>query len=305
MVMASLAHDASLTHTAQSRPPHPLNQLSPSPTQALAYLGAHVTEDTGLNTRLLGILQPQVARTSPAWIELHMSPPGAPTLVPSQAFAYQPANINAASPSQPIPLPPSTVPIAAARTVLRTFVATAVTDLVPEAPSLAADGEALLGRLLNLFLSTQLTEPKRAAAGNDAFTYATLTWRQLSALCFCAAVWALECGCVAAALAAEPSSPGPSLAEVRALRARFWRLDARLSGCIRSTDLAPLLLSLTHDPSAAPAPASPVVGDGYYTAEDVRVALLELDPDGTGLVDFASFVRWWCAPAPLLVLPAR
>jgi len=31
--------------------------------QALAYLGTHVTEDAGLNTRLLGILQPQVPRT--------------------------------------------------------------------------------------------------------------------------------------------------------------------------------------------------------------------------------------------------
>jgi hypothetical protein len=266
-------------------------------------------------------------------------------LSPHQAFAYQSANINAASPSQPMPLPPSTVTLAAARTVLRTFVATAVTDLVPEAPALAADDDnsdtdtdpdtctGLLDRLLNLFLATQLTESKHAggaaggSGGGETCTYTTLTWRQLSALCFCTAVWALECGCVAAALAAAPSSSpssssssssgggggGPSLAEVRALRGRFWRLDTRLTGCIRAADLAPLLLSLTHDPSAASssstaaaAAASAVVSDGYYTAEDVRVALLELDPDGTGLVDFAAFVRWWCAPAPLLpVVPAQ
>jgi len=258
-------------------------------------------------------------------------------LSPHQAFAYQSANINAASPSQPMPLPPSTVTLAAARTVLRTFVATAVTDLVPEAPALAADdddddddtdtGNGFLDRLLNLFLATQLTESKHAEAaaggsgGGETCTYTTLTWRQLSALCFCTAVWALECGCVAAALAApSPSSSsssssgvvGPSLVEVRALRGRFWRLDTRLTGCIRAADLAPLLLSLTHDPSAssssstAATSAEVVVSDGYYTAEDVRVALLELDPDGTGLVDFAAFVRWWCAPAPLLpVLPAQ
>jgi len=240
-----------------------------------------------------------------------------------------------------MPLPPSTVTLAAARTVLRTFVATAVTDLVPEAPALAADDDndtdtdtdtGLLDRLLNLFLATQLTESKHAGAaaggsgsgGGEMCTYTTLTWRQLSALCFCTAVWALECGCVAAALAAAPSPSssssssssgggGPSLAEVRALRGRFWRLDTRLTGCIRAADLAPLLLSLTHDPSAtasssstAAAAAAVVVSDGYYTAEDVRVALLELDPDGTGLVDFAAFVRWWCAPAPLLTaLPAQ
>ena len=262
-------------------------------------------------------------------------------LSPHQAFAYQSANINAASPSQPMPLPPSTVTLAAARTVLRTFVATAVTDLVPEAPALAADDDndtdnGLLDRLLNLFLATQLTESKHAGAataaggsgGGETCTYTTLTWRQLSALCFCSAVWALECGCVAAALAAAPSPSssstssstssdgvggGPSLAEVRALRGRFWRLDTRLTGCIRAADLAPLLLSLTHDPStassstatsaAAAAASVVVVSDGYYTAEDVRVALLELDPDGTGLVDFAPFVRWWCAPAPLLPVP--
>jgi hypothetical protein len=188
----------------------------------------------------------------------------------------------------------------------------------------------LLDRLLNLFLATQLTESKHAgvataggSGGGETCTYTTLTWRQLSALCFCTAVWALECGCVAAALAAAPSPSsssssssssgggGPSLAEVRALRGRFWRLDTRLTGCIRAADLAPLLLSLTHEPSASSSTAASavvvvVVSDGYYTAEDVRVALLELDPDGTGLVDFAAFVRWWCAPAPLLpVLPAQ
>ena len=234
-----------------------------------------------------------------------------------------------------MPLPPSTVTLAAARTVLRTFVATAVTDLVPEAPALAADDDndtddGLLDRLLNLFLATQLTESKHAgvataggsgSGGGETCTYTTLTWRQLSALCFCTAVWALECGCVAAALAAAPSPSssssssgggvgGASLAEVRALRGRFWRLDTRLTGCIRAADLAPLLLSLTHDPSASSSSSAlsvaMVVSDGYYTAEDVRVALLELDPDGTGLVDFAAFVRWWCAPAPLLTaLPAQ
>ena len=67
-----------------------------------------------------------------------------------------------------MPLPPSTVPLAAARSVLRSFVAATVSDLVVEAPALGGnaensssisshDNEALLEQLVSLFLSTQLT----------------------------------------------------------------------------------------------------------------------------------------------------
>ena len=39
-----------------------------------------------------------------------------------------------------------------------------------------------------------------------------------------------------------------------------------------------------------------------YTAEEVRIALLELDPDDLKIVEFASFISWWGLPPHQVIL---
>ena len=76
-----------------------------------------------------------------------------------------------------------------------------------------------------------------------------------------------------------------SLTELRAVRHKWWSFDHHLTGTLSSVELKSLLFAM---------------GGVEYTAEEVRIALLELDPDDLKLVEFASFIRWWGLPPPQL-----
>ena len=71
------------------------------------------------------------------------------------------------------------------------------------------------------------------------------------------------------------------MTELRAVRHQWWSLDHHLTGTLTSSDLKSLLFAM---------------GGVEYTAEEVRIALLELDPDDLKIVEFASFIRWWGLP---------